>query len=449
MYSYNCIRKFLRNFYCYLFITCVYATPAMALEKRITIPLALPVNSSSASADNLEKSAQSSSSIRSPAEILFPIPMLNTPEKISPHYLLGDELFFVPEFEKYVASKIAPNVPAVAIAIVANGEVQSLRVWGVKQMGKKEKATPDSIFRLASVSKTLASTAAAILVNQGKIRWDTPVLSLLPGVKFKNNQYGKLLTLKHILSQSTGLPKHAASSSIEADSSYGEAVKRLRNSRFLCAPGRCYAYQNVTFSLAGEMMEKKSGETFEQFVKHYLFDPLGMKNASYGLSGYLATANRTAPHIRRRKSWQMVDVTENYYRIAPAAGANASIADMSQFLLAQLGKRQDILPELVLNQLHTRATENTPMQNHYSSRQGVYNTAYGLGWRVFDYGPHKNFVHHGGWVKGFRSEIIFNRDLQMGMVFLTNSETRMARDVIFKFLDMHERAYKAAHPTVK
>jgi beta-lactamase class C len=426
--------------------------PAMALEKRVRDPLDLApgsANSSIISSDALEKVAESFSSVRSSLETPFPAAVLNTQEVISPHYPLGSVLGFVPEFENYVASKIAPNVPAVAIAIVANGEVKSMRVWGVKQMGGKEKITPDSVFRLASVSKTLASTAAAILVNQGKIRWDTPVLSLLPGVKFKNNQYGQQLTLKHILAQSTGLPKHASSSSIEADKSYGDAVKGLRNSRFLCAPGRCYAYQNVTFSLAGEMMEKKSGETFEQFVKHFLFDPLQMKNASYGLNGYLATTNRTSPHIRRKKSWMMVDVTENYYRIAPAAGANASIADMSRFLLAQLGHRQDILPELVLNQLHSRITENTPVQNHYSTRQGVHNTAYGLGWRVFDYGPYKNFVHHGGWVKGYRSEIVFNRDLQMGMVFLTNSETRLARDVIFKFLDMHESAYKVSHLAAK
>jgi beta-lactamase class C len=384
-----------------------------------------------------------------PNEILFPIPLLNTPQKIATRYPVGHAYSFVPEFEDYVAEKIAPNVPGVAIVIVAGGEIQSMRTWGVKQFGSNDYLTPDSVFRLASVSKTLASTAAAILVNQGKIRWDTTVLSLLPGVKFKNNRYGQLLTLKHILSQSTGLPTHASTSLIEADKSYDEAVKRLRYSRFVCAPGQCYAYQNITYSLAGDMLAKKTGQNFEQFVKQYLFNPLGMKSASYGLNGYLRSPNRALPHVRWKKSWGRADVTENYYRIAPAAGANASIADMSQFLLAQLGTRPDILPGLVLNQLHARITKNTPAQNHYAKQRAVYNTAYGLGWRVFDYGSHKNFVHHGGWVKGFRSEVIFNRDLQIGMVFLTNSETRLARDVIFKFMDMHERAYNAAHLTKK
>jgi len=416
----------------------------MTAEEPLT---SLLLNSPLAEQDSTE--LPSATQIQPTAEIFRPVVLPNTPEKKALYYSLGQPYRFVTEFEKYIEEKVAPNVPGVAVVIVADGKIQSMRVWGVKKFGGKDKITPDTIFRLASVSKTLASTAAAILVNQGKIRWDTKVLSLLPGVAFKNKKYAAQLTLKHLLSQATGLPTHTSSNFIEADKPYSEAVNRLKYSRFVCAPGKCYAYQNITFSLAGDMLEKKSGQSFEQFVKHYLFDPLGMKTASYGLNSYLLSPNHALPHVRRRKSWSMVDVTENYYRIAPAAGANASIADMAQFLLAQLGKRPEILPRLVLNQMQTRVTKNTPEQNHYTKQHAVFNTAYGLGWRVFDYGKHRNFVHHGGWVKGFRSEMVFNRDLQIGMVFLTNSETRLARDVIFQFMDMHERAYDAAHPQKK
>lgn len=472
----------------------LFILPIQAEEKRITIPLALTftqktdesayatsssipgqaISSSSVSSTPAQKAFQSSptpdplilqpkaakspaaSSVASvgstaaanykPTEILFPIPLLNTPEIISESYPIGHPYRFVKEFENYIDKKIAPNVPGVAIVVVAGGEIKSMRAWGVKRYGTRDKITPDTVFRLASVSKTLASTAAAILVNQGKIRWDTKVLSLLPDVTFKNKKYAEQLTLKHILSQATGLPTHTSSSLIEADKSYAEAVRRLRYAKFVCAPGKCYAYQNITYSLAGDMIQKQTNQSFEEFVKKYLFDPLGMKSASYGLDAYLASPNRALPHVRWKKSWGRADVTENYYRIAPAAGANASIADMGQFLLAQIGDRPDILPGLVLKQLHARVTRNTPAQNHYAKQRAVYNTAYGLGWRVFDYGLHKNFVHHGGWVKGFRSEMVFNRELQIGMVFLTNSETPLARDVIFKFMDMHENAYKAAHP---
>lgn len=469
----------------------LFVLPIQAEEKRITIPLALTftqktdesVYAASSSAPNQTMSSSSASSARAqktppkpdplilqpkvakyteissaasvdstaaanykPTEILFPIPLLNTPEILSEPYPLGHPYRFVKEFENYVDKKIAPNVPGVAVVVVAGGEIRSMRAWGVKQYGTRDKITPDTVFRLASVSKTLASTAAAILVNQGRIRWDTKVLTLLPDVTFKNKKYAEQLTLKHLLSQATGLPTHASTSLIEANKSYAEAVRRLRYSKFVCAPGKCYAYQNITYSLAGDMIQKQTNQSYEEFVKKYLFDPLGMKSASYGRDAYLASPNRASPHVRWKKSWGRADVTENYYRIAPAAGANASIADMGQFLLAQLGDRPDILPGLVLKQLHARVTRNTPAQNHYAKQRAVYNTAYGLGWRVFDYGLHKNFVHHGGWVKGFRSEMVFNRELQIGMVFLTNSESRLARDVIFKFMDMHENTYKAAHP---
>jgi beta-lactamase class C len=65
-------------------------------------------------------------------------------------------------------------------------------------------------------------------------------------------------------------------------------------------------------------------------------------------------------------------------------------------------------------------------------------TWYGLGWRVFDAGTHHHFVHHGGWVQGYRAEMVFNRELNIGMVFLTNAETRLARDVIFAFVNAYE-----------
>jgi beta-lactamase class C len=221
-------------------------------------------------------------------------------------------------------------------------------------------------------------------------------------------------------------------------------VRRLRYVNFVCPPGKCYAYQNVTYSLVGELIKKKTGSSYEQYVEQNLFAPIGMRSASFGLDDYFATANRATPHVASGNRWVPTNVTGNWYHVPPAAGANASIADMGQFLLAQLGQKPQALSIASLNQTQARVTKNTPAQNHYGTRKGVGNSAYGLGWRVFDYGRYKNFNHHGGWVKGFRSEMVYNRELQIGMVFLTNSESRRARDVIFKFMDMYEGAAQAA-----
>lgn len=377
------------------------------------------------------------------------IPVITTAPIKAPRYPVGHPEAFVAEFEDYIAKKVAPFVPGVAVVIVSGGQIKSLNGYGVRRAGTRETITPDTVFRLASLSKPVAATSASVLVNEGKIAWDTTITSVLPNVTFSNARYGKQLTLRHVLSQSSGLPRHTYSHFIDAGKSYADTVARLRYVNFVCPPGKCFAYQNVPYSLSGEMIKKKAGMSFEQYTEEKIFDPLGMRSASYGLNSYNASPNRAAPHVNNGKRWIPTAVTGNWYRVAPAAGVNASIVDMSRFLLAQMGKRQDVLPLSVLNPIQSRVTKNTPAQNYYGVRKAVGNTAYGMGWRVFDYGRNKNFIHHGGHVKGFRTEMVFNRDLQIGMVFLSNSETRLARDVIFKFLDSYERAQVAAREAAK
>lgn len=377
------------------------------------------------------------------------IPVITTAPIKAPRYPVGHPEAFVAEFEDYIAKKVAPFVPGVAVVIVSGGQIKSLNGYGVRRAGTRESVTPDTVFRLASLSKSFAGTAASLLVDEGKITWDTTVTSVLPNVAFKNKAYGKQLTLRHALGQSSGLPRHTYTHYIDENMSYADIVNRLRYVNFACAPGKCFAYQNVMYSLAGDMIKKKAGVSFENYVEKKIFDPLGMRSASYGLASYNASPNRASPHISGGKRWMPTSVSANWYRVAPAAGVNASIVDMSRFLLGQMGKRQDVLPLSVLNPIQSRVTKNTPGQNYYASHKLAVNTAYGMGWRVFDYGRDKNFIHHGGHVKGFRTEMVFNRDLQIGMVFLSNSETPLARDVIFKFLDSYQRAKSAARAAKK
>lgn len=345
---------------------------------------------------------------------------------------------FVNEFENFVATKIVPNVPGLALAIIADGKVQVLQGYGKRRAGGHDVVNTNTVFRLASVSKTIASTAAAVLVRDGKISWDTTIHSLIPEVRFSNPRYGDKITVRDIMSQATGLPTHTNTHLIEHNMSYADAVGRLRHVNFVCPPGKCYAYQNVTFSLISNITLKKTGTVFDKYVNEKLFKPLGMASASFGLAGLQATSNFAQPHIMGRSRWMTTSIDENYYHINPAAGANASIADMSRWVLAQMGHNPDVLSSDLLKQLHKKVTRNTPAQSHYGANIGATDTHYGLGWRVFDYRGDKNFVHHGGWVKGFRSEVVFNQELQIGMVLLTNSETKLARNIIFKFLDAYE-----------
>jgi beta-lactamase class C len=427
----------------------VQAPPVQPKSQVAAAKSSAPAKTAPAKTAAAAKPAPSKPIAAEPQEPVRDIPVITTAPIDAPRYPVGHPEAFIAEFEDYVAKKVAPFVPGVAIVVVSGGQVKSLQGFGVRRAGTREKITPDTVFRLASLSKSFAATAASELVNEGKITWDTTVTSVLPDVAFKNARYGKQLTFGNILSQASGLPRHTYTHFIDENMSYAEAVRRLRYVDFVCPPGKCFAYQNVSYSLAGDMIKKKSGISFEKYVDKHVFEPLGMVTASYGLASYNASPNRAAPHINNGSRWIPTAVTGNWYKVAPAAGVNASIVDMSHYLLGQMGKRQDALPLSVLDPIQSRVTKNTPAQNYYGVRKAVGNTAYGMGWRVFDYGRYKNFIHHGGHVKGFRTEMVFNRDLQIGMVFLSNSETRLARDIIFRFLDSYERAQDAAREASK
>jgi beta-lactamase class C len=341
------------------------------------------------------------------------------------------------EFEEYFQANVVPRVPGAALAVVAEGQVQLLKSYGIRKADASEPVTKDTVFRLASVSKSFAAAAAGILVRKQLLEWDTKINSRLD-INFKNPDYGRQITLRNVLSHSTGLVQHAYTDLVEENVPYSDIIVRLKDVDFICPPGKCYTYQNVVFSLTGDVIESVTGKSYEDFVRENLFRPLGMGTASIGWRSFYATADRATPHVKRNQRWLPVNVKPNYYSVAPAAGVNASINDMKQWLLAQLGKRPDVLPTPTLNEMQSPAVRTTPYQAHYKNRKELGEVGYGLGWRVFDYGATKNFVHHGGYVQGMVSEIIFNRDLQMGMVFLTNSDVSFAGDLVFKFLEIYQ-----------
>lgn len=344
---------------------------------------------------------------------------------------------FVQEFKEYVETKLVPRVPGLAFAVIADGKVKVMQAYGVKKVGTKDPIDTDTAFRLASVSKSIAGTTAGVLVNDGLITWDTPITSVLPNVEFSNPRYGNQLTLRNIMSQSTGLPTHAGDNYIEEGLPFDAVLEKFKAVNFVCPPGKCYSYQNVTMSLLASIVQKKTGKPYEQYVKEKLFTPLGMRSASIGLEGLLATKNYAMPHEVARGKWYTKEITQNYYRLNPAAGGNASVNDMARWILAHMGNNPEVLSPATLQAVHAKTTKNTPAQSHYGAREGVTDTYYAMGFRTFDYRGDKNFLHHGGYVFGSRSEMVFNPELQIGMVILSNCN-RLPGSVIFEFLDAYE-----------
>lgn len=344
--------------------------------------------------------------------------------------------FDVRLFEAMAQDLVAnQRVPGLAMAIVHNGEVLSARGYGITDVRSAEPVDGHTVFRLASLSKAFAGTVTGMLVSEGALRWDSHVVDYMPSLRFSDPLAAQQLTVADVLSHRVGLGRNTYDRDIERNADYHDLVQRLSAAPMTCQPGNCYAYQNVAFSLIGDVVFATSGQFFSEAVSRRIFKPLGMNDASYGLDGIQASTRWAKPHVRAGGGWASLMPKPTYYRLAPAAGVNASIQDMAQWMIAQTGHRPDVLPAPLLATLQAPIVGTPPEMRNSSWRRDRLNAAgYGLGWRVFDYSGHR-VVFHGGAVQGYRGLMAMMPERDLGIVVLWNSESSLPSGLMPTILD--------------
>ncbi len=329
------------------------------------------------------------------------------------------------------------RIAGLAVAVVKDDKVLLQRGLGYADAKAGLKVTPDTVFRLASLSKAFASAMAAILVDDGAFNWDTTVASVVPAFELIDADASSKLTVRDVLSQRVGLPHNTFDRMVEANEPYPLLVDRLKEVPMTCDVGECYGYQNVTYSLIGDVIYATTGDFFSHQVEKRIFRPLGMTTASYGREALESSASWARPHAHGRGGWVPFENKEGYYHVAPAAGINASIKDMTQWLIAQMGGRPDVLSPTELTMLHT-AQIDTPHERRIAPwrRVRVSESQYALGWRVFDYAG-ETLVFHAGYVKGYHSMIAFFPRTRFGTVMLWNCETALPSGLLPMLLDRY------------
>ena len=342
----------------------------------------------------------------------------------------------IQRFETIASMLVADGrIPGLAMAIVKDGRILSARGYGVTDARNPQPVDARTVFRLASLSKPFAGTVTGMLVNDGLLRWDSQLTDYVPSFQLAHPGAAQAITVADILSHRLGLPRNSFDRDIEANADYHSLTRRMANVPLTCAPGDCYAYQNVGFSLIGDVVFATTGQFFSETVARRIFKPLGMHDASYGLEGIQASARWAKPHVRGKGGWVPLTPKPTYYRVAPAAGVNASISDMAQWLLAQTGHRPDVLPAPLLATLHSPLV-STPTEIRGSSwrRTRLSSAGYGLGWRVYDYAGH-DVVFHGGAVQGYRGAMALMPGQDFGVVLLWNSESSLPSGLLPTILD--------------
>jgi beta-lactamase class C len=332
------------------------------------------------------------------------------------------------------------NAPGAAIAIVKDSTIVYVKGFGVKAAGTRDSIDLHTVFRIASVSKCFASFLTGTLVEDGILNWDDKVISYVPGFSLKSGLYTKELNITHVLSHTTGLPYHTYTNLVEEGLDLKTLLDQLKDVNSSAAPGQEYSYQNVAYSVIGEVIHSATGKTYEQKMNDDVFTPLGMTDASMNFKTLMSNKNIARPHRMARRKWAPTSINDTYYNVAPAGGINASISDMAQWMKALLGYREDVISRTTLSHLYSPAISARSKNRNYARMEKGSKSYYGLGWRILHY-PSDTLIYHGGYVTGFRSEVAVNPGKDIAVCILANAPGELADTAIpifFQLLKKYE-----------
>ncbi len=339
----------------------------------------------------------------------------------------------IADYWDFLSSELdTTNSVGAAVVIVSHDSVIFRKTYGIRKVGEPDLIDLNTVFRLASVSKGFAGVLASMLDEKNILDIDQSIISILPGFQLKDSINTNDLKLLHTLNHTSGIVPHAYDNLVEANIPMKEIISRFKDVDIAAPPGEVYGYQNAIYSLIDTILKVKTGDDYNLNLKKYIFDPLGMNTASSDFGSMTNNDNIAYPHAYCKKGYCALKLNDGYYNVAPAAGVNASINDMTLWLKALLGYRTGIIDTNVINKISS-PTIYTPLKRRYTYHWGkVDSRHYSIGWRIYNY-LGKDIVYHGGYVKGYKAEIAFCPELRTGIVFLQNSPNRVASKSIPEF----------------
>lgn len=324
------------------------------------------------------------------------------------------------------------GTPGAAVAVVTDSTAVLIKCYGNKTLAPAEPIDEHTVFRLGSVSKCLAGLLTAALVQDSVLAWDDPVVKYLPDFRLRTQEHANQLTIRHVLSHTTGLPYHTYTTLIEDGLDLDTMISKLQDVNN--GPvGLEYSYQNVAFSIIAKVIEAATGRTYEQVLNDRLLQPLHMADASTSRDDLLANGNIAWPHLVRKGGWKRTSINDTYYNVVPAGGVNASITDMSKLLLALLGHSPRVIDPQSIQSIFEPEVRAQVKNRRYRMLGKIQKAYYGLGWRIVHYAS-DTLIFHGGYVNGYRSEIALYPKDRVGICILANGPGEVADSGIPLFM---------------
>lgn len=331
------------------------------------------------------------------------------------------------------------NLPGMAYAIVQNGKVIHIKCLGYGNLDKKTKINQDTVFRIASLSKTFTAVLAAKIKKKYDFNFEEKIIKSLPHIEFKEIEKANKITIADLLKHTTGFPVRGFTNLVENNKvEYHHIHKEIKTQAFTHMPGIKYNYQNYMYNLVADILESKTGRSFSDLIKEEITDKAEMTNTSVGFDSYLYSDNKAWPHTRMSKLKYKIsypDLNSNYYKLPAAGGINSTIKDMAKWLQIIMGEKPEIISQNDLSILQKPYIATNFAEETCWNKSSLIASHYGYGFRVHNYGGDV-IIHHGGAIQGFRTSIAFVPGKKIGIVILSNANSAVPALLTGSFIDL-------------
>jgi len=352
-----------------------------------------------------------------------------------------------PKFDAYVRRIMETfTVPGLSVAIVKDGKVVLAQGYGVRRMGSPARVDARTRFGIASNTKLFTATALALLVEEGKVEWDKPVIDYLPAFAMSDPYVTREITVRDLLVHRSGLGLGAGDLLWWPPSTYDrkEIARRIRYIPLSTSFRAAYAYDNVLYLVAAEVIETVSGQSWEDFVRTRILAKVGMADSDVRHSGAQAGGNVAGTHAEVSDTVRPVApfASDN---TNPAGGIMSGAADMAKWMMVQIDSGRVAGGSRLFSAASTgqlwREVTPTPIGNPPPAvaktlghlRAGM--AGYALGLNVRDYRG-KILRQHTGGLPGYLSKVAMIPELRLGVAVLTNQESGAAFDaIVYHVLD--------------
>ncbi len=343
-------------------------------------------------------------------------------------------------FDDYVNKSLRDwEVPGLAIAIVKDDRIVLAKGYGVRKLGDPTPVNERTLFAIGSSSKAFTAASVAMLVDEGKVKWDDAVTKYLPGFELYDPYVTRELKVRDLLAHRSGLERGDFlwyGSEYDRD----EILQRTRYLKPTWSLRSTFGYQNLMYLAAGQLIAKVNGKSWDEVIRQRVFMPLGMTASSTSIKDLKNSDNVASPHAKVEEKVEVIP-WRNIDNIAPAGSINSNVVDMAQWVRMQLGQgeyqKQRLLSSGAAKEMQTSQTVIRAEPPYTIFYPEAHFLNYGLGWFLHDYKGRK-VVEHGGAIDGMRAQVAMLPEEKLGLVILTNmGGTTLPLPLMFRIFDAY------------